>query len=81
MFRLCSTRVSNVLMSRLCLTYVPTFSTKIGHVLTVLDLYFDFLDQKLVCRDSARHKFRLSQFYRPSNNTSNLTKFFCIHFS
>ena len=48
-------------MFRLCSTYVSTFSTKVGYVSTVLDLYLDFLDQSWVCFDCARPMPRLSR--------------------
>ena len=46
---------------RLCSTYVSTFLTKVGYVLTVLDLCLDFLDQSWVRFDCARPISRLSR--------------------
>ena len=76
-FRLCSTYASTVLdlrfdcaspSYRLCSMYVLNFSTKIGHVLSVLDTrfdqldqFFEFLDLNLVYLDWTCPIFRLSR--------------------
>ena len=55
MFRLSGPKLG---MFRLCSTYVLTFPTKIGHVLIVVELCFDFPDQNRAC---ARLMFWLSR--------------------
>ena len=65
-------------MFRLCLTYVSTFSTKVGNVSTVLDLCLDFLDQSWVCFDCARP---LSRLYRQKLGMFRLCSTFVSTFS
>ena len=75
MFRLSRPKLG---MFRLCSTYVSTFSTKVGYVLTVLVLCLDFLDQSWACFDCARI---MSRHSRPKLGMFRLCSAYVLTFS